>query len=100
VPVDLDVIECWDRNIPRALEQHVVADADPSAEVTVVLPRRDFALLRQRILHDRTSHSIARALGRYPHVDLAIVPYYFGRHPLPPEATMPTVDGLVTAAKQ
>jgi amino acid transporter len=100
LPIDLDVIECWDRNIPRALEQHIVADADPRAEVTVVLPRRDFALLRQRILHDRTSRAISKALGRYPHVDLAIVPYYFGRHPLPPETTPTPSDALVTAAKQ
>jgi hypothetical protein len=100
LPIDLDVIECWDRNIPRALEQHIVGDADPRAEVTVVVPRRDFALLRQRILHDRTSRAISNALGRYPHVDLAIVPYYFGRHPLPPDATAPEVGGLVAAAKQ
>jgi hypothetical protein len=101
VPVDLDVIECWDRNIPRALEHYIVGDADPRAEVTVVLPRRDFALLRQRILHDRTSRAIARALGRYPHVDLAIVPFYFGRHPAPePPDPSSQVEGLVPAGKQ
>ena len=42
-----------------------------------MLPRRDFARLTQRLLHDRTSRSIARALGRYEHVDIAVVPYYF-----------------------
>ena len=40
------------------------------------MPRRDFPKLRQRLLHDRTSRKIARALGRYPHVDVATVPYF------------------------
>jgi hypothetical protein len=48
-------------------------------EVTVVMPRRDYATLRQRVLHDRTSRRIARAVGRYEHVDVAVVPYFF-RH--------------------
>jgi hypothetical protein len=50
----------------------------PQTEVSVVMPRRDFALVRQRLLHDRTSRSIARVLARYEHVDVAVVPYYFG----------------------
>jgi len=80
VPIPLDVIECWDRNVARALEQYVVEQiTDRSTEMTVVLPRRDFARVRQRLLHDRTSRAISRALGRYEHVDVAVVPYYFGR---------------------
>jgi hypothetical protein len=43
------------------------------------MPRRDYATLRERVLHDRTSRKIARALGRYEHVDLAVVPFYFGK---------------------
>jgi hypothetical protein len=78
VPVSLDVIECWDRNVARSLEGYVVEHMDPRTEITVVLPRRDYAQLRQRVLHDRTSRSIARALGRYEHVDLAVVPYHLG----------------------
>jgi hypothetical protein len=35
------------------------------------------------LLHDRTSRRIARALGRYEHVDLAVVPYYFSKTPRP-----------------
>jgi hypothetical protein len=45
-PVPLDVIECWDRDIPRALERYVVG------------------LARE-----------TRTLGRYAHVDIADVPY-------------------------
>jgi hypothetical protein len=79
IPVELDVIECWDRNVARSLERYVVELMGKHSEVTVVMPRRDYARLRHRILHDRTSRNIARALGRYEHVDLAVVPYYFGK---------------------
>ncbi|HEY3209383.1 MAG TPA: APC family permease [Actinomycetota bacterium] len=79
IPVELDVIECWDRNVARSLERYVVDLMGRDSEVTVVLPRRDYARLRHRLLHDRTSRKIARALGRYEHVDLAVVPYYFGK---------------------
>jgi hypothetical protein len=85
VPIPLDVIECWDRNVPRSLEQYVVDLMSHRYEVTVVMPRRDYATVRQRILHDRTSRMIARAVGRYEHVDVAVVPYFFRRangHPL------------------
>ena len=79
VPVELDVIECWDRNVTRSLERYVVELMGRHSEVTVVMPRRDDARLSHRLLHDRTSRKIARALGRYEHVDLAVVPYYFGK---------------------
>ena len=77
LPVKLDVIECWDRNVARSLEGYVVELMHGDAEITVVLARRDHRRLRERILHDRTSRRIARSLGRYEHVDLATVPYRF-----------------------
>ncbi len=77
VPVALDVVECWDRNVPRTLEEEVIQLGHRGAEVTVVMPRRDFPKLRQRLLHDRTSRRIIRRLGHHPHVDVAAVPYYF-----------------------
>ena len=77
IPVPLDIVECWDRNIPRTLEQEVLELARPGTEVTVVMPRRDFPRLIQRLLHDRTSRQITSTLGQYPHVDVAAVPYYF-----------------------
>jgi amino acid transporter len=79
LPVPLDVIECWDRNVARSLERYVVEQTGDSTEVTVVMPRRDYATLRERILHDRTSRKIARALGRYEHVDIAVVPFFFAK---------------------
>jgi hypothetical protein len=79
VPIDLDLVECWDRDVSRSVERYVVDLMGRDTEVTVVLPRRDFARVTQRLLHDRTSRSIARALGRYEHVDVAVVPYFFAR---------------------
>ncbi len=79
VPVELEVIECWDRNVARSLERYVIEMMGRRSEVTVVMARRDDARLSHRLLHDRTSRKIARALGRYEHVDLAVVPYYFGK---------------------
>jgi amino acid transporter len=81
MPIALDLVECWDRDIARSVERYVVDLMGPRTEVTVVLPRRDFARARQRLLHDRTSRSIARTLARYEHVDVAVVPYFFGSRP-------------------
>ncbi|MGH2634875.1 MAG: hypothetical protein ACRDHU_01815, partial [Actinomycetota bacterium] len=79
IPVALDLVECWDRDVARSVERYVVDLMGPRTEVTVVVPRRDFARLAHRLLHDRTSRSIARVLGRYEHVDVAVVPYFFGK---------------------
>jgi hypothetical protein len=79
VPVELDVVECWDRNVARSLERYVVELIGKRTEITVVVPRREYARFRQQILHDRTSRSIARALGRYEHVDIATVPFFFAK---------------------
>jgi amino acid transporter len=75
-PIELDLVECWDRDVARALERYVVDRMRPGSEVTVVLPRRDYATLRQRLLHDRTSRRISRVLGGHEHVDIAVVPYF------------------------
>jgi amino acid transporter len=83
IPVALDLVECWDRDVARTVERYVVDLMGPRTEVTVVLPRRDFENLRHRLLHDRTSRGIARALGRYEHVDIAVVPYFFPKHRRP-----------------
>ena len=94
LPLALDVIECWDRNVPRALEGYVLDLAGPSTEITVVMARRDFPTLRERMLHDRTSRRIVKALGRYPHVDVASVPYYFA-----PGHSTPDDVATVTSVK-
>jgi hypothetical protein len=78
LPIPLDIIECWDRNVARAIEAYVASGSGPAREVTVVMARRDFPRLRQRLLHDRTSRRIARALAGYAHVDVTAVPYFVG----------------------
>ena len=87
VPVQLDVIECWDRNVARSLEAYVVELMGKQHEVTAVLPRRDYPHVMQRLLHDRTSRKIADALGRYEHVDLAVVPFHVETSSAVPPAT-------------
>ena len=77
VPVQLDVIECWDRNVARSLERYVAELVGRGREITVVMARRDHAQLRGRLLHDRTSRRILAVLGPYEHVDVAVVPYFF-----------------------
>lgn len=78
-PIPLDIIECWDRDVPGTLERYALEISGEGAptdrEITVVLPRRDFPTIRERLLHDRTSRSIVRTLTRYPHIDVSIVPY-------------------------
>jgi hypothetical protein len=80
IGVPLQIVECTDRNIARAAGEAVARLSGRDTEVTVVLPRRDYPHRSQRLLHDRTSHTIARALADRPHVDVVTVPYRLGRH--------------------
>ncbi len=76
--VPLDVEECFDRNIARTVTEYVHGVEAPDVEVTVVLPRREYPRILQRLLHDHTSRAITRALAGEPHVDLVVVPYRLG----------------------
>jgi len=72
----LDVIECPDRRLGRAAIELVVdATLDGNTECTVLLPRRGYARVWQRFLHDRTADKIAAVLSQVPHVSATIVPY-------------------------
>jgi hypothetical protein len=75
----LDIIECPDRRLGRAAIE-LVADAtlDGDTECTVLLPRRSYARVWQRVLHDRTADKIAAVLGQVPHVSATIVPFAVG----------------------
>ena len=72
----LDIIEVPDRRLGRAAIE-LVADAtlDGDTECTVLLPRRSYARVWQRFLHDRTADKIAAVLGQVPHVSATIVPF-------------------------
>ena len=43
--------------------------------MTVLLPRRSYAPLLGRLLHDRTADKIARVVSRIPDAAATIVPY-------------------------
>jgi amino acid transporter len=74
--VPLELVECSDRRLVRgAAEVALRTVIQDKAEVTVLLPRRTFRRISQRILHDRTADRIAEAVGRIPHVAATIVPF-------------------------
>jgi amino acid transporter len=75
----LDIIECPDRRLGRAAIE-LVADAtlDGDTECTVLLPRRSYARVWERFLHDRTADKLAAVLGQVPHVSATIVPFTVG----------------------
>jgi amino acid transporter len=74
--VPLELVECPDRRLPRGASQLALrAVLSERAEVTVLLPRRTFRRISQRLLHDRSADRIAAAVSRQPHVSATIVPF-------------------------
>jgi amino acid transporter len=73
----LRVVDCPDRRITRAAQMLVAKARDeyPDTNVTVLLPRRTFAPLLGRLLHDRTADKIAQAVSLIPDAAATIVPY-------------------------
>jgi len=78
----LELVDCPDRRISRAVLD-VVAEAlaDGQTEVTVLVPRVEYRRAWHRLLHDRTSDGIARAVSRLPHANVTFVPYHLGERP-------------------
>jgi amino acid transporter len=77
--IPLDINECFDRDVARTVGEYIDEIKASDAEITVVIPRREYPGLAQRFLHDRTSRAIARQLADEPHVDVVIVPYRLRR---------------------
>ena len=77
IPIPLEIIDCPDRRLPRAAGELVTNTlaATPNTGVTVLLPRRGYAPLLGRLLHDRTADRIARVVSRIPAAAATIVPY-------------------------
>ena len=74
--VPLDLVECPDRRLVRGASQVALNTViQEHAEVTLLLPRRSFRRVSQRLLHDRTADRIAAAAARIPHVAATIVPF-------------------------
>ncbi|WP_211260502.1 APC family permease [Amycolatopsis jejuensis] len=72
----LRLIDVPDRRIVRAAYTLVqTATEDERTGITVLLPRRSYAPLLGRLLHDRTADRIARVVSRIPQAAATIVPY-------------------------
>jgi amino acid transporter len=72
----LDLVDCPDRRIARAAGELVAREAgQPGTQVTVVLPRRSYAPVLGRLLHDQTADKIARVVSRIPRSAATIIPF-------------------------
>jgi amino acid transporter len=76
VPTPLLVLDVPDRRISRAAQQLVLeAIGEGDTGVTMLLPRRTYAPVLGRLLHDRTADRIAKVVSRIPQAAATIVPY-------------------------
>ena len=74
--VPLEMIDTADRRLSRAAQELVRREAEqPGTQVTVVLPRRSFAPLIGRMLHDRTADKIAAVVSRIPNAAAVVIPF-------------------------
>jgi amino acid transporter len=74
--IPLDLVECRDRRVARAAGEFVAREAShPDTYVTVVLPRRSYATLFGRLMHDQTADKIARVVSRIPRSAATIIPF-------------------------
>jgi amino acid transporter len=74
--IPLEMIDTPDRRLTRASLELVNHEAaQKSTQVTVVLPRRGYAPLLGRILHDRTADKIAEVISQVPNAAAMIIPF-------------------------
>ena len=75
-----EMFECPDRYLSRAAQELVMREIedDPQTKVTVLLPRRTYAPLVGRLLHDRTADKMAGAISRVDGATAQIVAYDVG----------------------
>lgn len=76
LPVPLTVVACPDRNVAASAVDWLVTRADPSTETTVIIPQRGYTRRWHRLVHDRTSESLARAIRRYSQAQVILVPHH------------------------
>jgi hypothetical protein len=74
--IPLDFVDCPDRRLASAAANLVSAEAVlPGVGVTAILPRRSYAPVVGRLLHDRTADKMAAVISRIPHAAATIVPF-------------------------
>src|SRR3984893_782669 len=73
----LRMIPCPDRHLSLVAQELVVQEInqDPGTKVTVLLPRRSYAPLVGRLLHDRTADRMAAAISRVQDATAQILAY-------------------------
>jgi hypothetical protein len=78
--IPLKMLECPDRYLSRAAQELVMREIEqqPGTKVTVLLPRRTYAPLVGRLLHDRTADKMAGAISRIEGATAQIVAYDVG----------------------
>ncbi|HXW44907.1 MAG TPA: amino acid permease [Streptosporangiaceae bacterium] len=74
--IPLDFVDCPDRRLANCAASLVSAEAAlPGVGVTAILPRRTYAPIVGRLLHDRTADKMAAVISRIPHAAATIVPF-------------------------
>ncbi|MDF2267723.1 APC family permease [Streptomyces coacervatus] len=77
--VSLELVDCPDRRVVRALTELVSATtADGDTALTLLLPRRAYPSLLGRLLHRGTAERLAHALGSLAAVAVTVLPYAVG----------------------
>jgi len=78
--IPLRLLACPDRHLSRVAQELVLQEIDdhPDTKVTVLFPRRTYAPLVGRLLHDRTADKMAAAISRVPGATAQIVAYDVG----------------------
>jgi amino acid transporter len=82
MPAPLELVDAPDRNLLATTQATIAELVRPDTEVTVLVPKRRYATLWRRILHDNSSAGLVRALGSMDGVNVTIVPFRLGRRPL------------------
>jgi amino acid transporter len=74
--IPLEMIDTPDRRLTRASVELASREAaQKGTQVTVVLPRRGYAPLLGRLLHDRTADKIAAVISQVPNSAAMIIPF-------------------------
>jgi amino acid transporter len=82
VPAPLEVVDAPDRNLLATTQATIAELVRSDTEVTVLVPKRRYATLWRRVLHDNSSAGLVRALGSMDGVNVTIVPFRLGRRAL------------------
>jgi hypothetical protein len=79
--IPLELVECSDRRLARAATEMVAELASAGdTEVTLVLPRRLYYGIANRLLHSNTADRIVAAVSTIPNVSATIAPFDVGDH--------------------